>query len=98
MFVGLARFEIHIPESSSLKDKRSIIKSMIKRTEKRLNVSISEVEYHDLWQRSAIGAAVVGESEATVKRGLDLIGAELERDYGAEITSVEKKVISFDDL
>ena len=98
MFVGLARFEIHIPESSSLKDKRSIIKSMIKRTEQRFNVSISEVEYHDLWQRSAIGAAVVGVSETTVKKGLDLIGTELERDYGAEITSVEKKVISFDDL
>ena len=98
MFVGLARFDIHIPESSSLKYKRSIIKSMVKRTEKRLNVSIAEVGLNDLWQRSLIGAAVVGGSEAMVKKGLDLIQAELERGWDVEITSIQKKVISFDDL
>jgi len=40
-----------------LKDKRRIIKSLTSRIRKSFNVSISEVDCQDLWQRSQLGVA-----------------------------------------
>ena len=40
-----------------MKDKRRIIKSLTARMRKSFNVSISEVNCQDLWQRSQLGVA-----------------------------------------
>src|SRR5665809_108595 len=54
MFIGVARFEIFIPESTSLKDKRGVLRSITSVVTKKYNVSIAEVDHQDLWQRSAL--------------------------------------------
>jgi len=51
--------QLFLPESSSLKDKRGVIKSLKERIHNRFNVSVSEVDQNDLWQRSTLGMAVV---------------------------------------
>lgn len=66
MIIGICVFELHLPSSRSLKDKRRVIKSMIDRIFQRYRVSIAETGFHDLHQRAEIGIAVVvagGESE-----------------------------------
>lgn len=40
-----------------MKDKRRIIKSLTARIRNSFNVSVSEVDYQDLWQRSQLGIA-----------------------------------------
>ncbi|MBI5141813.1 MAG: DUF503 domain-containing protein [Nitrospirae bacterium] len=64
MVVGLLTFDIHIPESGSLKSKRFVLKSLKDRAHNRFNVSIAEVGDNDLWQRSAMAAAVVANDSA----------------------------------
>jgi uncharacterized protein len=59
MFVGVVRIELHLPACTSLKDKRSIVRSLKDRLRARLNAAVAEVEYQDLWQRAALGVAVV---------------------------------------
>jgi len=59
MVLGVLTLHIHLPESSSLKKKRMIIKSVKDRIRGRFNVSFSEVDYQDKWQRSTLGAAIV---------------------------------------
>ena len=59
MVLGVLTLHIHLPESSSLKKKRMIIRSVKDRIRGRFNVSFSEVDYQDKWQRSTLGAAIV---------------------------------------
>lgn len=59
MVVGISVFELHLPSSRSLKDKRRVVKSLIDRVHQRYRVSIAETGFHDLHQRAEIGMAVV---------------------------------------
>ena len=66
MIIGISVFELHLPASRSLKDKRRVVKSLIERLHQRFRVSIAETDFHDLHQRAEIAIAVVvagGESE-----------------------------------
>ena len=63
MFVGILRIELHIPGASSLKGKRAVVRGLKERIRQRVHAAVAEVDHQDLWQRAAIGVAVVsGES------------------------------------
>ncbi len=70
MFVGALRMELYMPQCSSLKEKRQIIKSIIDRTRHRFNVCVAEVDKHDLWQVCTIGITCVSNSESAVRETL----------------------------
>ena len=59
MIIGACTIELHIPGNGSLKGKRRIIKSVVTRVSHEFNVSIAEVESHDLWQRATLGITCV---------------------------------------
>lgn len=59
MFVVYGTIDLHLPYSTSLKEKRKTVHAVIARIRKRFNVSVSEVDYHELWQRSQIGFSAV---------------------------------------
>jgi uncharacterized protein YlxP (DUF503 family) len=73
MIVGVVSFELHLPESRSLKDKRRIVKSLIDRVFQRYRVSIAETRFHDLHQRAEISIAVVTLKEADMEKMMDHI-------------------------
>lgn len=59
MFVGIVRIELHIPGATSLKGKRSVVRSLKERIRQRVRAAVAEVDHQDLWQRATLGAAVV---------------------------------------
>lgn len=60
MVVGLLRLDLFFESSRSLKDKRQIIKSIIGKVQSRFkNVSISEVDCQEMWQRAILGVGLV---------------------------------------
>ena len=59
MIVGVCRIKLRLPESSSLKDKRRVIKSIKDQVRNRFEVSIAEVEDQDLWQIATLGACCI---------------------------------------
>src|SRR2546429_4791457 len=59
MVVGIVRCELHLPAAQSLKDKRQVVRSIKERVRERVRAAVAEVEFQDLWQRAAIGIAVV---------------------------------------
>lgn len=73
MVVGVGLVELRIPGCGSLKEKRSVLKAMIRRTQNEFNCSIAEVGDNDLWQKAALGFAVVGNDRPTVNAKLDHI-------------------------
>jgi uncharacterized protein YlxP (DUF503 family) len=76
MIVGICTIELFLPESGSLKDKRQVIKSLKDRIKRRFNVAIAEVDDQDLWQKTVLGVACVGNRKDYVNEVLDkVIGA-----------------------
>jgi len=63
MIVGVCKIQLRLPENSSLKGKRQVLKSITSRVENRFNVSIAEVEEHDLWQLATLGISCVSNSK-----------------------------------
>lgn len=59
MHIGICRIRFRIPENGSLKDKRRVLKSITSRVANKFNVSVAEVDDHDLWQVATIGISCV---------------------------------------
>jgi uncharacterized protein YlxP (DUF503 family) len=71
MVVGIVRMELHLPAARSLKDKRQVVRSMKERIRERVKAAVAEVEFQDLWQRAAIGIAVVAADGGQVRELLN---------------------------
>ena len=54
-----AEVEFIIHTSHSLKEKRAVLQRMITRTKQKFNVSVSEIDYQDVWQRTRIAVVTV---------------------------------------
>ena len=76
--VGLLSIEIHVRGARSLKDKRTVLRSVKDRL-RRLNVSVAEIDHQSLWQRCRLGVAAVGETQTGVERSLEAVVEEIER-------------------
>ncbi len=61
MLAALCRFDLRIPGCTSLKQKRHVVKTLTASLRQKFNVSVAEVDHHDLWQRTTIGVASVAE-------------------------------------
>ena len=64
------RFDLHIPQSRSLKAKRAAIRPIVDGLRHRFRVSVAEVDHHDQWQRAAIAVAVVAGSDSQLREVL----------------------------
>jgi uncharacterized protein YlxP (DUF503 family) len=67
MHVGVCRVRLHLPASESLKDKRQAVKSVITRVKNSYNVSVAEIEDHELWQISTLGICCTGPDPSSIR-------------------------------
>jgi uncharacterized protein YlxP (DUF503 family) len=85
MIVGLAVCECIIYDAHSLKEKRAVLQRILSRLKQKFNVSVSEVDYQDMWQRSKIAITAVTSNrvmtELELQNALKLIDSfpEIER-------------------
>ncbi len=97
MFVLYGSIEIFLPYSGSLKEKRKTINSIVDRLRKRVNISISEVAYNDLWQRAALGFAAVSSSNSELEKFITYINDTLFNYFSdIEITRFDYEIITSD--
>ena len=88
MTIGLCTLEFHLPACRNLKEKRRFLKSLQGRISSRFNVAVSELDYHDLWQRSLIGIVSIGRDREPIDRMFQKVLREAERQSAAELISV----------
>ena len=69
-FVGILSFELHFPESHSLKEKRMHLRSVKQQLANRTGCSIAEVDHHDTWQRARLTLACVTRQASEAERWL----------------------------
>ena len=88
MVVLVERFELHIPQARSLKQKRHVVSSLCAMLRQTFAVSVAEVDHQDLWQRATIAVAVVGPDA----RNLAMVLGQIERrvDAWAEIDVLDR--------
>jgi len=77
--IALLTLDIHIPHAQSLKEKRMVVRSLKDRLRGKFNVAVSEVDHHDLWQRSQVSVVTVGSDEGFLKKVLEEAALEAER-------------------
>jgi uncharacterized protein YlxP (DUF503 family) len=85
-----AELTFYIDHATSLKDKRQVCRSIIDKTRQRFNVSVAEVDTHDIHQTLTIGVAVVSGDVAHAQRSLDEIIRFMEYHADAELTKIEE--------
>lgn len=89
MIIGLCTFEFHLPGCRSLKEKRKFLSSFRSRVSNKFNVAVSEVAYHDLWQRASVGVVSLSVERAPLDRMFQKILQEAERRPDAELIDVK---------
>jgi uncharacterized protein YlxP (DUF503 family) len=92
MFVGILRLTLYLPEPGSLKSKRHLLRSAIDRVKAKFNVSIAEVADNDLWQRSVVGVAAVGNEHAFVNETLDKVAGFVASIHGGQIQVIDRSL------
>lgn len=93
MVVGVCTVELRLPAAHSLKDKRRVVKSLTTQLRNKFNVSVAEIDLHDLWGAAEIGIACVSTDARHATSALDEVVKAIERtrldyvivDYSIEI-------------
>ncbi|MGH7352519.1 MAG: DUF503 domain-containing protein [Candidatus Methylomirabilales bacterium] len=94
MVVGTCRLELRMPHTSSLKEKRQILRSIKDRVRNRFNVSVAEVGYLEEWQRATLAVACVSNEAKVVDEMLSKVvdcieehGQALLMDYAIDVVA-----------
>ena len=92
MIVGCLQVEIYIPGAASLKEKRSVVKSLIRRCQNKFNASVVELNAKDVWRRAVIGVAICGDSREQIERKLQFVLNFIETDVNCEVIAVHTEL------
>ena len=96
-YVCVLQINLHFPDNGSLKGKRKELSSLKAQLQRRFGAAVAETGHHDLWQRSELTAALVG-------NGITDLGnraAALERyviSMFPDTATVECRLVSSEDL
>ena len=93
MIVGACVVELHIEGSQSLKAKRGVIRSIVRRVRNQFNLAVSEIGGQDTWQYAALGLAAAGMDAATVRSVLERAGEFIEELHLARVLSADIEVV-----
>ena len=85
MVVGVLKLTLFLPENHSLKGKRSVLNKIKSRVTNTFNVSISECDSQDLWQRAVLGVSQVGTDASYVDGALRQVVRFVEALHVAEV-------------
>lgn len=94
MLVGTMTAQMYMHGIASLKEKRSIVKSVIGRLKSRYNVSVSEVDQQDSRSSAVIGIAVVGNDSQFIGQQLDAALNFMRNDTRFYLGQVDREIFS----
>ncbi len=94
MNIGAMVIRLRLPENHSLKGKRKTVKSITAQVASKFNVSIAEVDDHDLWQVATLGVSCVSSDGRHANEVLSRVMNFIESNPGdAEIMDYEIEII-----
>jgi len=91
MIVGLMTANLSMQGITSLKGKRSIIKSLVGRLKSRFNISIAEVDRQDSKTSAVIALAIVSNDRRFIDQQFDAIISFMRNDGRFFLGQVERE-------
>jgi len=91
MIVGVMTAQLHLNGIGSLKEKRSIVKSLTERLKNRFNASIAEVDHNDSKLSAVVGIAVVSNQKLFIDQQFDSIINFMRNDGRFYLGQVERE-------
>ena len=89
MVIGVLTARLAIYGSTSLKDKRRVIKSIKDRLRNRFNVSVAETDALDSMRSAVVTAALVSNDARHATRSLQQVLNQIEGHRGASLVDYE---------
>jgi uncharacterized protein YlxP (DUF503 family) len=95
MNIGVCKITLRLPENLSLKGKRQVVKSITSRVKNQFNVSVAEVDDHDLWQIATLGVCCVSNSKRHANQVLSkVVNFMANSRFEAELLDYEIEILS----
>ena len=95
MNLGVCKITLRLPENLSLKGKRQVVKSITSRVRNQFNVSVAEVDDHELWQLATIGVSCVSNSKRHANEVLSkVVDFMANSRFEAELLNYEIEILS----
>ena len=91
MIVGVMTTHLSMQGIISLKEKRSIVKSVIGRLKGRFNISIAEVDHQDNKQLAVIAVALVSNDARFINQQFDKIISFMQKDGRFYLGKIERE-------
>jgi uncharacterized protein YlxP (DUF503 family) len=91
MIVGVMTAHLFLHGITSLKEKRSIVKSLIGRLKSRFNISIAEVDHQDNKNGAVIGISIVSNDNRFIDQQFDSILDFMRNDGRFYLGQVERE-------
>ena len=92
MIVGVMTAKLYLHGVTSLKGKRSIVKSLIERLRNRFNISVSETDHQDNKGAAVIAIAIVSNETRFVNQQMDKIIDYMRHDFRFTLGLVEREI------
>jgi hypothetical protein len=93
MVVGYGIIVFRLEGCFSLKEKRSVVKSIVSRIQNQFNISIAEVGANDIHGRAEIGFAMVGNDQRVINSKMDKVLNMAEELHLAEVIDTEMEIM-----
>jgi len=96
MNVGVCKVRLRLAENLSLKGKRRVLKSITTRVGSKFNVSVAEVDDHNLWQLATLGICCVSNNKRHTNEVLSkVVDFIVNGRFEIEILDYEIEILSF---
>jgi uncharacterized protein YlxP (DUF503 family) len=93
LYIGVASLELHVPEASSLKDKRSHTRSLIERIRNRHQVLVIESQHQDLYQRAGVSICAMSTDPTDLEARLQRVSNTVDTTWSGNILSWNVEII-----
>jgi uncharacterized protein YlxP (DUF503 family) len=79
---------------ASLKEKRSIVKSLINRARNKFNISIAEVDHHDNKRTAVIGISLISNEGRFINEQFETVIKFMQRDGRFYLGTIERETFN----
>lgn len=92
MIIEAAVIKLYASWVHSLKEKRMVVKSIIAKVQNKFNISISEVDAHDIHQTIIIGIACISNDTRLSNSIIDSVITFIEDNCEAEVIDIQREI------
>lgn len=98
MKIAILQFSLRIDHAHSLKDKRSVVRSLKDRLHREHQVSVAEIGALDVWNRAELGLVACARDAARLTAVLDAVLAKIKSLPDAVLQDAVSDIVGVDDL